>query len=85
MYDVIYRKSAIKARSKMTKSTARNIIKKITKLAANPHAQNNNIKKLKGRDGYRLRVGDYRVFYDIIDKQLIIEVIDILPRGDAYK
>jgi len=36
-----------------------------------------DIKKLKGRDGYRIRVGNYRVIYEIIDTQLIVDVISL--------
>jgi mRNA-degrading endonuclease RelE of RelBE toxin-antitoxin system len=43
-----------------------------------------NVKKLKGRDGYRLRVGDWRVVYDIEAGKLVLIVIEIGPRGDIY-
>jgi len=42
------------------------------------------VKKLKGRDGYRLRVGDWRVVYDIEAGKLVLIVIEIGPRGDIY-
>ncbi len=43
-------------------------------------------KKLQGiEDTYRVRVGDYRILYRIEDTQLIIEVIRIANRKDAYK
>jgi mRNA interferase RelE/StbE len=41
------------------------------------------IKKLSGRNGYRLRVGNYRILYNVRDEKIIIT--DILPRGQAYK
>jgi mRNA interferase RelE/StbE len=46
-----------------------------------------NIKKLKGefKDIYRFRIGNYRLFYKIDDKELLIFVIDIEKRQDAYK
>lgn len=43
-----------------------------------------NVKKLKGRDGYRLRVGDWRVVYDIHNGELVLLVIEIGPRGSIY-
>lgn len=45
-----------------------------------------NIKKLKGiyKDIYRYRVGDYRLFYRISDETVIVFIIDIESRKDAY-
>ena len=46
-----------------------------------------NIKKLKGeyRDLYRYRLGDYRLFYKVVEDKVIVFVIDIEPRKDAYR
>lgn len=46
-----------------------------------------NIKKLKGeyKDIYRYRIGDYKLFYKISDKTVIVFSIDIESRKDAYK
>lgn len=41
-------------------------------------------KKLKGRDGYRIRIGNYSVIYEIFDTQLIINFINIGHRKDIY-
>ncbi|MDX1417011.1 MAG: type II toxin-antitoxin system RelE/ParE family toxin [Candidatus Promineifilaceae bacterium] len=57
-----------------------------------PQLRNNpyfgaNIKKLKGEfEGvYRYRIGNYRLFYLIVDQQVIVFVIDLKHRKDAYK
>ncbi len=42
-----------------------------------------DIKSMTGRDGYRLRVGNYRVLFDIIDNE--IAVYEIGLRGQIYK
>ena len=42
-------------------------------------------KKLKGRSGYRIRVGDYRIIYEIEDNILRVIVIDLGHRKDIYK
>ncbi len=42
-------------------------------------------KKLKGRNGYRIRVGDYRVIYEIEDNILRVIVIDLGHRKDIYR
>ena len=46
-----------------------------------------NIKKLKGefKDIYRYRIGDYRLFYKIIEETVIIFILDIEARKDSYK
>lgn len=45
-----------------------------------------NIKKLKGefKDVYRHRIGEYRLFYRIDEKQILIFIMDIVKRKDAY-
>ena len=42
-------------------------------------------KKLKGRDDYRIRIGDYLVIYEIQDGKLIVTVITIGHRREVYE
>jgi len=44
---------------------------------------NGDIKKLQGKDGYRVRVGTYRILFDIEKDR--IDVFSISPRGGAYR
>lgn len=46
-----------------------------------------NIKKLKGayKEVYRYRIGDYRLFYTVSEKTVIVFIIDIETRKDAYR
>lgn len=46
-----------------------------------------NIKKLKGeyKEIYRFRIGDYRLFYKISEETVIIFILDIESRKDAYQ
>jgi mRNA interferase RelE/StbE len=39
---------------------------------------------LKSRDGYRIRIGDYRVIYEVFDDELVIDVIKLGHRKDIY-
>ena len=48
----------------------------------NPETVANNVKKLTGRDDFRLRVGDWRILFYWDEGALI--VTDVLPRGSAY-
>jgi mRNA interferase RelE/StbE len=42
-------------------------------------------KKLKGRTGYRIRVGDYRIVYSIYDNERIVDIVRIRHRSEAYR
>lgn len=82
MKPITYRSAARKALSRMPANTARRIVGKIEAYAENPASQANNVKKLEGEDGIRLRVGDWRVI--MLDGE-VIDVIRIGPRGGVYK
>ena len=57
--------------------------KQLYDLADNPRPI--GYRKLKGRKGYRIRVGNYRIIYDIFDSKLIIVVIELGHRKDIYE
>lgn len=84
MHSIEYTKQAVKALASMP-STVRMLVKsKIEALAADPLGAA-NVKKLVGRPGYRLRVGDWRVIYTLDSGRLVILVLDIGARGGVYK
>jgi mRNA interferase RelE/StbE len=83
MHTIRYTAAALKALRRMPRNVADLIRLKVQEVAADPAAAR-NVKKLKGRDGYRLRVGDWRVVYDIEDGVLVLIVIDVGPRGGIY-
>ena len=83
VYKITLRKRAIRALEKINEPYYATIKQAIYSLANNPRPQ--GCKKLKGRDGYRIRVADYRIIYDIFDEVLIIDVIDIGHRKDIYE
>ncbi|MFM2041687.1 MAG: hypothetical protein RLY86_263 [Pseudomonadota bacterium] len=83
MYEVRYTADALKTLRRIPRTTALLIRAKVTALAADPMAAQ-QVKKLKGRDAYRLRVGDWRVIYEIENGRMVIIVVKIGPRGDVY-
>lgn len=83
MVQITYSAQARKTLRKMPSKTARRILEGMAKLAANPDRQDLDVKKLAGRDGFRLRVGDWRVIYTKGGHVLAVERIG--PRGDVYK
>ena len=66
----------------MPANTAATIKAKIEQYADSPKSLANNVKKLKGREGYRLRIGDWRVIFD--DDGRVIWIEEIGPRGGVY-
>jgi len=66
----------------MPANTARMIRDKIELYAADPTSLANNVVKLQGRAGYRLRVGDWRVIFD--EDGSVLAVLEVRPRGGAY-
>ena len=56
---------------------------KILALGKNPLPH--DCKKLKGRDGFRIRQGNYRIIYDIREEILTVRVIRIGHRKDVYR
>lgn len=85
MYRVEISRDASKTLQRMPRNTASLIRAKIGALAVDPHARNNNVKKLTARPGYRLRVGEWRVIYDLHDALRILAVEQIAPRGSVYE
>ena len=81
-YAIVLTKTSQKQLDKLDNALADAIIDAIIKLANNPRP--NGCKKLKGRPGYRIRVGNYRVIYEIIDRQLLITVVALGHRKDIY-
>lgn len=69
----------------MPRNTAKLIREKLEAIAANPYADHPNAKKLQGREGYRLRVGDWRVLYTIQSEKLVILVLKVASRGEVYR
>lgn len=81
MKPITYRPAARKALRRMPRNTAERIMSKIEAYAEDPSSQANNVKALQGRDGIRLRVGDWRVI--MLDGE-VLDVLDVGPRGGIY-
>ncbi len=81
-YSISLSKRAQKYLDKLSDNIAKPVFQAIKNLENDPRPH--GYKKLKGRDGYRIRIGDYRVIYEIFDNTLLIEVIALGNRKDIY-
>jgi len=83
MKEIAYTRTAQKTLSRIPRNIALRIREKIRSFAEDPVSQANNVKALRGFEGLiRLRVGDWRV---IMHDGVVIEVLEIKARGNAYK
>ena len=67
---------------KLEASVRRRIFKKLEALAINPRPA--GVEKLTAVDAYRVRVGDYRIIYDIDDETTTVVVHKVGDRKDVY-
>ena len=83
-YEVQLTDIALKNLMKYPKKDQKLIMINIDKLAEDPFSKTNVKKLVNFGISYRLRVGSYRVFFEREDVLKIIDIIDILPRKNAY-
>jgi mRNA interferase RelE/StbE len=82
-HSVEFKLSARKQIASLPQEQTDRIIKATMSLADNPRPR--GCKKLKSWGTYRIRVGDYRVVYEIHDDVLIVLVVRVAHRREAYK
>ena len=80
MYIIEWKENALRELEKLESSLARRIFKKVDELLENPFSK--DIKRLKGRDDFRLRVGDYRIIFAI--EQKTIQILKVGHRKNIY-
>jgi mRNA interferase RelE/StbE len=84
-----FTRSAGKQLAKLRKGQpdkAKAILDVLDRIAADPFGKHNNLTPLEGvEDGYRLRVGDWRVSYKLFRDEDVLEVFEVETRGGAYR
>ena len=84
MYTVRFSKKAERALKKIDPVMRRRVFEKMKYLEDNPR-NGPNIKTMQGfSNRYRYRIGDFRVVYEVIDKELIVWVLETDWRGNIY-
>lgn len=85
-YAFRWRERAIKQLRAIPQPSALTILGALTSLGDDPRRTDADVKKLAGcEDRYRLRVGDFRVIYEVVDGQLIILVVGVGHRREIYR
>lgn len=82
LYTINFTKQAFKDLDKINEPFYSNIKQAIINLSVNPRPT--GFKKLKGREGFRIRIGNYRVIYNVYDNELVVEVIALGHRKNIY-
>ena len=82
-YRIELRPAAIRALRKLDPQDRPRLQAAIALLAQDPRPP--NARPLKGRDGFRVRVGDYRILYTVADDVLLVVVVTLGHRRDVYE
>lgn len=82
-FQIIWSESASKELKKLDRTVANRIYKKVSQLSENPY--HFEVTKMIGDPYFRLRVGDYRVIFDIQNEVLRILVLKVGHRKNVYK
>ena len=83
-YEIAYAQSALKSLRRLDRAIARRILQAVDLLAEDPRPP--GCKQLKGGAGeMRIRIGDYRVIYDVVDEELVILVLRVAHRREVYR
>ena len=82
MFLIEWKDGAIKQLKNLNQDISSRIAKKVAELSENPFSK--DIKKLKGEPAFRLRVGDYRIIFDVDMKNKMIYILRLGHRKNIY-
>jgi mRNA interferase RelE/StbE len=82
-YSLRIRRSAAKELERLPLKDRRRVVARIQGLQSDPRPP--GCEKLSGEEKYRLRQGDYRILYQIQDQELLVSVVRVANRKDAYR
>lgn len=82
-YSVLFVRSAVKELERIPAKDRQRIVARIGALADNPRPA--GAEKLSGDDKYRIRQGNYRILYEIVDATLIVTVVRVGNRREVYR
>jgi mRNA interferase RelE/StbE len=82
-YRVFLKKSAEKELQSLPDRIHDKVVDALVSLKENPRPL--GVKKLKAREGYRIRLGNYRILYLVDDRERKIEIFSIAHRKEIYR
>jgi mRNA interferase RelE/StbE len=82
-YQIVIKRTAEKELDALSSGVRDRIAVRLLRLEENPRPS--GCLKLQGQDGYRLRVGDYRVLHSVDDRAQLIIIFAIGHRREVYK
>ena len=82
-YSILVERKALRQLQRIPPPHRQRVRGAVLDLAENPRPS--NARKLTGRPAWRVRIGDYRVIYEIDDANTTVLVVVIGPRGDVYR
>jgi len=85
VYDVRFGRKALKDLKGLAQPMRERVLGKLRQLARDPDAAGLDTRALKGGQGFRLRVGDYRILYTRDDRIRILAIQRIGHRRDIYR
>ncbi|HIJ73059.1 MAG TPA: type II toxin-antitoxin system RelE/ParE family toxin [Candidatus Hydrogenedentes bacterium] len=83
-YQIEWKSAALRELRRIDRNVIPRIVSAVEALQEDPFPP--TTRKLQGTEHtYRLRVGDYRVIYEVLDKRLIIQIVRVRHRRDVYQ
>ena len=82
-YKVLIKPSAVKEIESLPRKDRSRIVYRIQGLAENPRPH--GCEKLSGQEKYRVRQGKYRILYQVFDDEVVVVVVKVAHRKDAYQ
>lgn len=83
-YQIEWKRSALSELKQVDRQAVARIVSAVESLSSTPFPS--GVRKLQGsRHTYRIRVGDYRVIYEVVQSHLLILILRVRHRKDAYR